>query len=225
MAGGKFRLEIDGSGEVNGTGFTAEGRGGADAESGRFWFDVDFSAVPPGADPFANLLAIFIIPTGIFGQEMENATNLLRLAGGELDFTQSLSADGVATRSSGRIQRVDDETFRWTSTVEGRVELRNVTAIEPCEAVMVPGGAGKIVETIELPLFEGERRLVVHAARTFTFTPRSDLPDLQLRFIDIEPRVSGNTVGVTITSAIWPFHARARSPEPRTPRRVATSSQ
>ena len=205
----RFRLQIRGSGTINGVTFDAVGSGTGDTETGELSFKVTFSEISKGVDPLACLLGVLIIPT-VLGRTSGNAVNLMTLAHGVFEFTQVLSGEGVNISSVGNMSRSGDEELTWRSEAEGSAQLKGVTAIEPFEAVMIPQGAGKVTDVLEIPLVGSRQTTRVHAVRNFTFTPRSELHQLQLRHIAIEPETTENTVGVNIMTTIREFTAAAR---------------
>ena len=199
---GPFSLVIEGSGTVNETSFTATGAGEGDSSSGRLWFDVEFSAVSEGTDPLANLLAVLILPTGLFGREENGAENLLTLADGDFGFRQLLAGDGIAAQSSGTLARTGDRQFTWSSLAEGRVELRSVSEIHPFNVIMLPAGLGKLIETIEWPIVDDGAPKRVYAIRHFSFKPIAELKEHQLREVTIKPQVRGLNARLEIDSQI-----------------------
>lgn len=206
-----FRIQIVGSGSINDVSFTAEGDGTGDTKTGRLRFDATFSEVPRDTDAFANLLGVLIIPTNVFGQELGDAVNLMTLAGGEFEFTQEITGEGIYTSSSGKVERSGDDEFTWSSRAEGRVELSSVDAIKPIDAVMIPSGRGTLTEVLTLPIVERGVERPLQAVRQFSYEPRSELSRLQLRRIEIEPRIEDRRVSVDIRSVITTFD----KPQPR----------
>ena len=203
-----FNLRVSGTGSVNGVSFEATGAGRGDSRSGELAFEVSFSDVPRGTDPLVNLLGVLIIPT-VLGREEDGAVNLMTLAGGDFEFTQVLSGEGVDISSVGRMTRSADDELVWTSEAEGTADLAGVTAIEPFEAVMVPQGPGRFVDVLRIPLVVRGRPRHVHAVRQFTFSPGAELPQLQLREITVDPAQDGKAVSVSIRSTIRPFTSTA----------------
>ena len=108
------------------------------------------------------------------------------------------------------MSRTGDSEVTWRSSAEGTVRLADVSAIEPFSAVMLPRKAGHVVDVLSIPLVQRGRRLVVHAIRDYRFTPRATLAQHQIRHITIKPKVDRLSVGVTITSDIFPFPGTAR---------------
>jgi len=208
-----FTLEISGTGVVNDVEFEARGSGTGNSSTGRLQFAVEYSAIAEDTDPFAHLLGVLILETTVFGREIGNAQSLLTLADGVFEFTQEVMGDGIEVGSHGSVVHGDDEqSFRWTSISEGRVELRDVQRIEPFEAVMLPQGPGKMLDVLELPLVAGDSTHRVHIVRHFSFSPRAELPGIQLRRISVEPTIDGRRVGVDI-------HADMRDVPDRVPGR------
>jgi hypothetical protein len=205
----RFGLQIMGSGTINGVTFDAAGGGTGNTETGELSFRVTFSEISTDVDPLANLLGVLIIPT-VLGRTLGRAVNLMTLTDGVFEFTQVLSGEGINISSVGSMSRGGDEELAWTSKAEGSAQLKGVTGIEPFEAVMIPQGAGKVIDVLEIPLIVGRQTRRVHAVRNFTFTPRSELHQLQLRHIAIEPEIEGNTVGVNIMTTIREFTAAHR---------------
>jgi hypothetical protein len=158
--------------------------------------------MPRGSDPIANLLGILIIETTVFGREIEDAVSLMTLADGVFEFTQMVAGEGIDVRSVGDVSRSGDREFTWRSQAEGRVRMKNIKAIEPFEAVMIPQSFGRVIDVLELPLVVGAETRRAHVVRYFTFTPRSELRQLQLRRITIRPKVDGRTAAVDITATI-----------------------
>lgn len=200
----RFDIKIAGSGNVNAVAFSATGGGRCDTASGRIAFGVEFSRLARGSHPLANLLGVLIIPT-VFGREHEGAQNLMSLTGGNFRFTQVMTAKGVSVTSEGSMSRTGDGEVTWRSNAEGTVRLADVSAIEPFSAVMLPRKAGHVVDVLSIPLVRRGRRLIVHAVRDFRFTPRATLAQPQIRHITVKPKVDRLSVGVSITSDIFPF--------------------
>ena len=90
-----------------------------------------------------------------------------------------------------------------------------MTAIEPFEVFMLPGGRGKLVETAEWRIVDAESVRRVHALRHFTFSPVSELRHHQLRSVKIAPHIDGQTVQLDINSVIRPFRHGADRHTPR----------
>ncbi|WP_460305861.1 hypothetical protein [Actinocorallia aurea] len=199
---GPFSLVIEGSGRVNDIEFTASGRGEGDTLTGDLEFEVAFSDVSAHTDPFANLLAVLILPTGLFGREGENAANLLTISGGDFFFRQILSGPNIAAQSSGRLDRTGPREFTWTSFAEGQVELAEVTEIQPFNVVMIPAGPGGMIETAEWPIVDDGQVKRVHAIRDFTFDPTAGLAGHQLRHVQIESASDGLALRLRIQSTI-----------------------
>ena len=206
----EFDLKIFGSGAINDVAFDVGGRGVGNTATGEFSFEVTFSDVARDTDPFANVLGVLILPTGAFGLEMENARGLMTLAGGVFAFSQMISGAGIQVRSTGHIARINAREFVWHSHAEGVVRLKQVTAIEPLQVVMLPQGAGKLTEVISLPLIEEGRRVIAQSVRHFTFTPSAELGQLQLRHAIVSHSVEGTTVRVNTRSTIQPFFSTGR---------------
>lgn len=205
----RFDIKIAGKGKVNAVEFAATGGGRCDTATGRIAFDVEFSRLARGSHPLANLLGVLIIPT-VFGREHDGARNLMSLTGGNFEFTQVMTAKGIAVTSKGSMSRTADDEVTWRSSAEGTVRLAGVSAIEPFSAVMLPRQAGHVVDVLSIPLVQRGRRLVVHAIRDFRFTPRARLAQHQIRHITVKPTVGRLSVGVAITSDIFPFPGAAR---------------
>jgi hypothetical protein len=151
-------------------------------------------------------LGVLIIPT-VLGRPLGRAVNLMTLTDGVFEFTQVLTGEEIDVSSVGKMSPSGDGELTWTSQAEGSAQLKGVTAIEPFEAVMIPQGAGKLPDVLEIPLIVREQTRRIHAVRNFTFTPKSELHQLQLRHISIEPETKGNTVGVNIVTSIREFNA------------------
>lgn len=205
----RFDIKIAGAGTVNAVDFSATGGGRCYTGTGRIAFDVEFSRLARGSHPLANLLGVLIIPT-VFGREHDGAQNLMSLTGGNFRFTQVMTAKGVAVTSQGSMSRTGEGEVTWRSSAEGTVRLADVSAIEPFSAIMLPRKAGHVVDVLSIPLVQRGRRLVVHAIRDFRFTPRASLAQHQIRHITVKPKVDGRSVGVAITSDIFPFPGTAR---------------
>jgi hypothetical protein len=208
MKKGPFSLVIEGSGVVNGTQFTTTGRGEGDSDSGALSFEVEFSAIADKTDPIANLLAVLILPTGLFGREIDGAENLLTLTDGDFQFSQLLAGDGIRTTSSGKLARTGEREFTWSSHAEGDAALSSVSEIHPFKVIMVPAGHGKLIETVQWPLVDAGELKHVHAIRHFSFDPTAQLRDHQLRDVAIKPRVDGLTVRLDIDTAVRRLPAR-----------------
>ena len=203
---GSFSLLIDGAGTVNGTSFTAKGRGEGDSLTGDLSYEVEFSDVHEGTDLFANLLAVLILPTGLFGRELDDAENLLTIAGGEFRFRQLLAGEGVAAQASGSLRLTGEREFTFASSAEGDVDFADVSEIQPFSVIMVPAGLGKVIETIEWPIVERGRVRRIYSIRHFTFEPVRALKSEQLRDVRIQPpRADGLRLQLSINSAIRPF--------------------
>ena len=203
-----FSLVIEGSGVVNGTRFTAAGRGEGDARSGALSFEVDFSAIADGTDPVANLLGVLILATGLFGKELDGAENLLTLTDGDFYFTQLLAGDGVEVNANGKLGRTGEREFEWSSYAEGDAALSSVSEIRPFEVIMIPAGHGKLIETVQWPIVDAGELKHVQAIRHFSFDPAAQLRDHQLREVAIKPRVDGLTVRLDIDTAVRRLPAR-----------------
>jgi len=197
-----FSLVIEGSGVVNGTEFTATGRGEGDALSGALSFEVDFSAIAEDTDPVANLLGVLILITGLFGKEIDGAENLLTLTDGDFYFTQLLAGDDVEINSSGKLARTGEREFTWSSYAEGTAALSSVSEIHPFKVVMIPAGHGKLIETVQWPIVDAGELKNVQAIRHFSFDPAAQLRDHQLRDVAIKPRVDGLSVRLDIDTAV-----------------------
>ncbi|MDX3537881.1 hypothetical protein PV721_26690 [Streptomyces sp. MB09-01] len=204
-------IEIDSRGSINGIEFTAEGSGSADPSRGLIEFGVAFHPTPPGADTFGALLSILIIPTAIFGRELDESFNLLTLANGSFQFRQDVAGEGVAARSFGEVKGGGRGSFNWSSRADGFVEMEGVSSVEPFDAVMIPQGAGKMIESLSIPILCSTGRRLVTIVRQFTFAPDADLPGLQLRRMILEPTIGIGSVSVKIQADIMPFNlARSR---------------
>jgi hypothetical protein len=201
---GAYDLTISGRGEVNGTGFAVAGTGRGNARDGRLTFEVGFDAIAADTDPFANVLAVLILPTGLFGRERDGAQSLLTLAPDGFTFTQQIAGDGVAVSSHGDLTRHGD-AFAWMSVATGDVALRGVERIDPCRVAMLPAGPGSLVETVEWTIHDagGPKRMT--AVRHFSFPPHRALRETQLRDVAIAPRIDAGAVALDITSTIRPF--------------------
>jgi hypothetical protein len=197
-----FDIEIEGVGTINGVAFDARGNGIGNAGTGRLSFSVEFSAIPDGTDPFAGVLGVLIIGTTVFGRELGDAYSLMTLADGEFEFTQMVAGPRIEVGGFGAVTRSSDRGFHWTSTADGTVDLRGVTSIEPFDAVMLPQGPGKLVDVLEFPVVAQTERHHVHVVRHFSFTPRAELPTIQLRAVEIKPTIEGRRVSVDIASEI-----------------------
>jgi hypothetical protein len=213
--GTEYQVGITGVGSINGVSFRVEGSGSGCAASGKWNFNATFSEIPHNVHPFANLLGILIVPTAIFGREDGNATNLLRLANGILEFNQILRGDEIAVQSVGTIKRTTDRALLWHSEAEGEINIPELASVEPFDAVMLPQGPGKITETFALPFITGHGRQVIHFLRQFTFTPGAGLEQVQFRRITIRLSVQARTVTVGTVSIIRtissPFRIRTDS--------------
>jgi len=205
----RFDIKIAGTGTVNAVDFSATGGGRCDTSTGRIAFDVEFSRLAGGSHPLANLLGVLIIPT-VFGRQHDGAQNLMSLTGGNFQFTQVMTAKGIAVTSTGSMSRTGESEVTWRSSADGTVRLADVSAIEPFSAVMLPRKAGHVVDVLSIPLVQRGRRLIVHAIRDFKFTPRAKLAQHQIRHITVKPKVDRLSVGVAITSDIFPFPGAAR---------------
>jgi hypothetical protein len=203
-----FSLVIEGSGVVNGTQFTAQGRGEGDTASGALSFGVDFSAIADNTDPVANLLGVLILITGLFGKEIDGAENLLTLSDGDFYFTQVLAGDGVDINSSGKLSRTGEREFTWSSYAEGEAALSSVSEIHPFKVIMIPAGHGKLIETGQWPIVDEGELKQVQAIRHFSFDPAAQLRDHQLRDVAIKPRIDGLSVRLDIDTAVRRLPAR-----------------
>ncbi len=205
----RFDIKIASTGTVNAVDFSATGGGRCDTSTGRIAFDVEFSRLARGSHPLANLLGVLIIPT-VFGRQHDGAQNLMSLTGGNFQFTQVMTAKGIAVTSTGSMSRTGESEVTWRSSADGTVRLADVSAIEPFSAVMLPRKAGHVVDVLSIPLVQRGRRLIVHAIRDFKFTPSAKLAQHQIRHITVKPKVDRQSVGVAITSDIFPFPGAAR---------------
>ncbi|MEU7599546.1 hypothetical protein [Streptomyces sp. NPDC041003] len=204
-------IDIDSRGSINGVEFTAEGSGSADPSRGLVEFGVVFRPTLPGTDTFGALLSILIIPTTGFGREFDGSVNLLTLTNGSFQFRQDVAGEGVAARSVGEFKRTGNGSFHWSSNVDGFVEIEGVTSVEPFDAVMIPQGAGKMIESLSIPVVSSSGRQIVTIVRQFTFSPGVDLAGLQLRRMTLEPTIGTGSVSVKIKADIMPFNmARSR---------------
>lgn len=210
----EHRVGITGAGSINGVSFDAQGAGSGNASTGAWDFSVEFSEIPRKVDPFANLLGILILPTSVFGREEGDATNLLSLAGGVLEFTQTLRGDQIAVDSVGTIKRNGERELHWHSEARGDIQISELASVEPFDVVMLPQGPGKVTEVFALPFLNREGRSVVHALRQLTFTPRADLPSVQFRKVMIYSTVQAKTVKVRTMSVIRAVNAPFRVNEP-----------
>ncbi|MFI1508117.1 hypothetical protein [Streptomyces sp. NPDC020597] len=198
--------------------FTAEGSGSVDPSRGFVEFSVEFRPPPPRADTFGSLLSILIIPTTGFGREFDGSVNLLTLTNGSFQFRQDVASEGVSVRSVGEVSRAGDSLFHWSSQADGSVELEGVSAVEPFDAVMIPQGAGKIAESLSIPVISATGRRLVTIFRQFTFAPDTDLPGLQLRRMVLKPTIGMSSISVQIQADIMPFNlAHSRIGDDRTP--------
>lgn len=195
-------LEIVSEGHINGEDFSGQGTGTGDAETGAWDFAVTFSRIPPQGSAFATLIGILILPTMIFGREDENTTNLLTLAGGDVEFTQLTDGERIAVQSYGSIRAVDSTTMLWRSQAVGTLELGEVYGIEPFDAVMVPSGHGRIFDILTFPFQTNKGRELVNAVRNVTFNPYFELQQVQFRRIEIEPSGDGAFVRVNTRSQL-----------------------
>lgn len=200
-----FHLLVRGLGTINGVEFEATGDGRGDTSSGHLEFNATFSRVPEGLDPFGNLLGALILETTVFGREIGDAVNLMTLANGIFEFSQIVTGEGININSYGNVLMTGEREFTWNSQAVGQVHLKNVSEIEPFVAVMIPQGFGKFIETVPIPIIEQNRRMVIHLLRNFTFTPRSELRQPQLRDITVVPMVEGLKVSVDIMAAMRTF--------------------
>lgn len=205
LEAGVFDLAITGGGTINGVDFSSSGAGRGDTRDGRLKFGVSFSALAEGMDPLANVFSSLILPTGLFGQEVDGALSLLSLAQGEFAFRQVLGGDGIAARSFGTLSRSASRGFTWASRAEGLVDLRSVSEIHPVWVVMIPSGPGRLTETIEWSVVDADKTKRFHAVRDFTFSPSAELPALQLRDVTLTADKGERNVSVSIVSRIVPF--------------------
>lgn len=207
-------VKITGVGSVNGESFKAEGRGHGDPTVGKWDFAVTFSVVPRDVDPIANLLGILILPTVVFGRTSGDATNLLTIADGVLEFTQILRGNDTAVQSVGTIRRTAPGELHWDSEATGVIHIPKLAEIEPFDAVTLPQGRGKLMDVFALPFLDGARaRHVVQVVREITFTPKAELKQIQFRHITIESTVKGRTVEVRTRSIIRTIDAPFRLAE------------
>jgi hypothetical protein len=202
-------IKIDGSGRVNDVEFTAVGHGLCDTGTGRISFGVNFSRLATGSHPLANLLGVLILPT-VFGREHGEAENLLTLTGGNFQFIQVMTGDGIDVASKGEMSRTGDEEVTWRSEAQGVVRLVDVSPIETFAAVMLPRGPGHVIDVLAIPLVEKGRRMVLHAIRDFKFEPTAALKRHQIRQISVVPNVESLSVNVAITSDIFIFPGSAQ---------------
>jgi hypothetical protein len=199
---------IHATGTLNGRGFVADGDGLAEPTAGRIDFGVTFETNLDGTSPFGALLSILIIPTTGFGRSLEGSTNLVDLTGEGFDFTQDVAGDRVALHATGSFRRAPDASrFNWSSEASGRVALGDVVGVDPFTAVMVPGGPGSMVETIEIPVKTADARTVVTIVRRFRFNDRLELPHLQLRHMTLalDNGHADRAAAVRIQADIYPF--------------------
>lgn len=203
---GVFELQIEGDGLINDTAFWTMGTGRGDTRTGDLAFQVTFSELAEGADPLANVLSSLILPTGLFGREVDGALSLLTLAGGEFSFRQRLAGEGVAAESTGVLVRgTSSRGLVWRSQAKGRVKLRHVSEIRPVRVVMIPSGPGRLIETIQWSVVDQGKDKVFHAVRDFTFNPAAELPGPQFRDVVVRHRSEGRQVSLQINSTILPF--------------------
>jgi hypothetical protein len=199
---------IASTGNINGCEFTASGEGTANPSTGVIQFSAEFTEIPAKADPFGSLLAILILPTSMFGMEIDNAVNLLTLSGGSFEFIQHVGGDGVSARADGTLARRPSGEFLWISRAEGYVNTGEIRSVDPFDAVMIPNGPGSVKESICLPLNTRTGRHLITIFREFSLGSASELPGLQLRRMTLEPDIRASSVAVAIDTAIIPF-ARA----------------
>lgn len=199
-----YRLRIEGSGRINDTEYTAAGDGTCDPEAGDIRFQVAFSQIASNADPLGHLLAVLIIPT-VFGRERGGARNLLTVADGAFEFTQSMAADDLTVESCGSMEKVSAREIVWRSSARGHVRIGRVARIDPFTAVMIPQGGGRMLDVLSIPLIETDRTTVVHAVRSFDFRADAVLEQQQLRRISIRTEVEARRITATITSEMSPF--------------------
>jgi hypothetical protein len=204
------RVRVSGTGLVNGERYDVEGAGTGNAALGQWDFSAEFSTVPRDVDPFANLLGILILPTIVFGRQLGDAVNLLTLADASLEFTQTLRGDDVAVQSVGTIRRLSPGELHWHSEASGDIRLPALSAVEPFDAVMLPQGPGRLIDTFALPFQGRQGRQILHAVRQVTFTPRADMKEIQFRRITIHWSVQGSSVNVKTLSVIRSLNAPFR---------------
>jgi len=195
-------VDITSVGLINSEEFEGHGVGIGDPDSGSWDFEVTFSRVPLDTDAFATLVGILILPTVIFGREEDGTKNLLTLADGNLEFTQLTEGDDAGVRSHGSIRAGQEGRLSWFSRAEGEMRIREVREVEPFDAIMLPLGAGKIVDVLTFPFITSKGRQLVHAIRTITFSPNVELPGVQLRRVHIEPIEQAATVRVVTRSTL-----------------------
>lgn len=198
----KQNIEISSAGRINGEDFDGRGWGTGDAETGAWDFEVTFSRVPREASAFATLVGILILPTIIFGREDDDTTNLLTLAGGDIEFTQLTDGSGVAVQSQGNIRTQGPDTMIWRSEAFGDLQMPEVHGVEPFDAVMLPSGPGRIADVLTFPFLTKRGRELVHAVRNVTFNPQAELRHVQFRRIEIRPTSEGSTVRVITRSQL-----------------------
>jgi hypothetical protein len=199
-------FDIETTGTINGTQFTAHGEGSGDPTTGRVDFGATFDPAPEGATAFGALLSVLIIPTTGLGRPEEGARNLVDLAGQGFDFTQAVTGERVTLDATGSFRRHRDrDHFQWTADANGDVRLGAVSAVRPFHAVMVPGGPGRMTETLNIPLVLGDGRTQLVIVRTFTFDDAVQLPDLQLRHMSMDVEDRGARADVRIQADIVPF--------------------
>ncbi|MFD7782278.1 hypothetical protein ACFV4Q_04170 [Streptomyces nojiriensis] len=85
------------------------------------------------------------------------------------------------------------------------MDMEGVSAVEPFDAVMIPQGPGKIIESLSLSAIADARRRLVTIVRQFTFAPDLALPGLQLRRMALEATMGTGSVSVKIQADIMPF--------------------
>jgi len=202
---GAYDLRIEGGGHVNGTEFRASGAGRGDTRSGELSFDVYFSDLSADTDPLANVFSSLILPSGLFGREVDGAAGLLTVADGEFVFRQRLGGKGGVRAESVGGLHADGEDFVWRSEARGQVPLRDVSEIRPVSVVMIPSGSGRLVETIQWAVVDEGMERTFHAVREFTFRPDREFTGLQLREVSLQPLKRGREVSVQISSTIRPF--------------------
>jgi hypothetical protein len=198
-------LTIRSVGRINEFDFVARGSGFADLDTGAIEFTSTFEEVPPDADPFGSLLAMLIWGTTVFGKEEDQTSNLYSLGDGPYHFEQHIGGEAVSASANGKIERVDEDEFEWSSQSEGIVNIGRVVSVDPFEAVMVPKGPGQIDEYISIPIHTETGRHVVPIVRNISFNAHAQLPAAQLRHMRLTPNISQNSVTVSIETAIKPF--------------------
>jgi hypothetical protein len=133
----------------------------------------------------ANLLGGLILPM-VFGREHGEAENLMNLTGGNSQFIQVMTDDGIDVASKGEMSRTREshvavESARSSSAVD-------VSVIESFAAVMLARGPGHVVDVLAILLVEKGGHTIVPAIRDFKFEPTAELKRHQIRQISVVPK-------------------------------------